>query len=65
MEPAIRVEVKGAAITKMMLSYAAAQEGEPFCIIGSSGRLEISVKNKSAAAFLGACRGDRIVLKKI
>ena len=61
----IRAEVKGAAITKIMPSYAAAQEGEPFCIIGSSGRLEISVKNSSAAQLLRACRGDSIVLKKM
>jgi hypothetical protein len=64
-EGEIRAEVKGAAITKVMPSYAAAQEGEPFCIIGSSGRLEVSVKNGSAAQLLRVCRGDSIVLKKM
>jgi S-adenosylmethionine hydrolase len=48
-----------------MPSYAAAQEDNLFCIIGSSGRLEILLKNGSAAALLGACRGDSIVLKKV
>ena len=65
LESHIRVDVKGTTMTKLMPSYAAAQEGELFCIIGSSGRLEISLKNGSAAARLGACRGDSIVLKKI
>lgn len=63
-EAEIRAAVKGCAVTKIRATYAAAQEGEPFCIIGSSGRLEVSVKNSSAAACTGACRGDRIVLKK-
>jgi hypothetical protein len=61
----IRAEVKGTTITKLMPSYAAAQEDNLFCIIGSSGRLEILLKNGSAAALLGACRGDSIVLKKV
>ena len=64
-ESKMRAEVKGAAMTKLMPSYAAAQEGELFCIIGSSGRLEISLKNGSAAARLGASRGDSIVLKEV
>jgi S-adenosyl-L-methionine hydrolase (adenosine-forming) len=65
LEAEIRAEVKGVAITNIMLSYAAAQEGELFCLIGSSGRLEISLKKGSAAKLLGACRGDSIVLKKV
>jgi S-adenosyl-L-methionine hydrolase (adenosine-forming) len=64
-EARIRASCKRFDITALLPSYATAQEGEPFCIIGSSGRLEISVKNSSAAKLLGACRGDSIVLKKI
>jgi hypothetical protein len=63
-ESEIRAQVKGSAIAKILPSYAAAQEGEPFCIIGSGGRLEISLKNSSAAELTGARRGDTIILKK-
>lgn len=64
-EARIRAACKGSSITKILPSYAAAQEGELFCVIGSSGCLEISLKNSSAAACIGACRGDSIVLNKI
>jgi S-adenosyl-L-methionine hydrolase (adenosine-forming) len=64
-ESKMQAEVKGAIMTKLMPSYAAAQEGELFCIIGSSGSLEISLKNSSAAGRIGASRGDSIVLKKV
>jgi len=64
-ESKMRAEVKGATMTKLMPSYAAAQEGELFCIIGSTGRLEVSLKNSSAVKRIGASRGDSIVLKKV
>ena len=61
----IQAECRGFAITRQLTFYEAARDEELFCIIGSSGRLEISLKNGSAAARLGASRGDSIVLKKI
>jgi S-adenosylmethionine hydrolase len=64
-ESEIRAEVNGTAITKIMPSYAAGHDDEPFCIIGSSGRLEISVKNSNASQLLRARRGDCIVLSKV
>jgi S-adenosyl-L-methionine hydrolase (adenosine-forming) len=41
-------------VTRMCLSYAEALPGEPFAIMGSSGLLEISVKQASAAELLRA-----------
>ena len=64
-EARIRAECKGADITVFLPSYAFAKEGELFCLIGSSCRLEISLKSGSAAASLGASRDDSVVLKKI
>ncbi|MCX5899934.1 MAG: SAM-dependent chlorinase/fluorinase, partial [Proteobacteria bacterium] len=61
----IQAECRGVAIKRRLPFYEAARDEELFCIIGSSGRLEISLKNGSAAARLGACRGDSIVLKKV
>ena len=61
----LHAECRGVAITRLLPFYGAARDEEYFCLIGSSGRLEISLKNGSAAARLGADRGDVIFLKKI
>jgi S-adenosyl-L-methionine hydrolase (adenosine-forming) len=61
----IHAECRNTTIEEILPLYAAAQEGELFCIVGSSNRLEISLKNGNAAARLGAGRGDMIFLKKI
>lgn len=41
--------------------YAAAPDATLFLITGSSATLEISIKNRSAAASLGAVAGDQVV----
>jgi len=64
-EKRIHAECRNATITEIMPLYEAAQEGGLFCIVGSSNRLEVSLKNGNAAARLGAGRGDMIFLKKI
>jgi len=43
-------------------AYALAPEGVLFLIVGSSGTLEISVKNGSAASRLGAEVADRVAI---
>jgi S-adenosylmethionine hydrolase len=42
--------------------YAAAQPGELIALVGSSGLLEIAVRDGSAAALTGAVRGDAVEL---
>jgi S-adenosyl-L-methionine hydrolase (adenosine-forming) len=49
----IIIRIGNHAVTRMCLSYAEASPGEPFGIIGSSGLLEISVNQASAARQLG------------
>lgn len=61
----LRAECRATAITRLLPFYGAARDGELFCIIGSGGRLEISLKNGSAAVRLAAGRGDGVVLRKI
>jgi len=49
-------------IARLLESYAAAKEKELFCIIGSSGLLEISMNKKDAAEYLRARKGDTLRL---
>jgi hypothetical protein len=43
--------------------YAAARSGELLALVGSSGLIEISVRDGSAAATLGAKRGDEVTIE--
>ena len=54
------VEVEGRTIHGLVLSYAAAAQGELLAIIGSTGRLEISVNQGDAREELAAVRGTRV-----
>lgn len=44
-------------------TYAAVAPGAPLCLVGSSGRLEISVRGGSARLALGLVRGTTVVLE--
>lgn len=55
-----KAKVSGAIIKKNLLSYAYAKENEAVSLIGSSGLLEISVKEKSASRALGIGRGGLV-----
>lgn len=57
-------EMKATAISRHLPAYGFAEEGELFCLFGSSGFLEVSVKNGSAREVLDAQKGDRIRIKK-
>jgi len=59
--PAARVN--GSTIDRLERTYAGAADGDPFFIVGSSGRLEISMANDSAAERLHLRRGDPIVIQ--
>lgn len=61
----LQAECRKTPITRLLPFYGAARDDELFFLIGSSGRLEIAVKNASAAIRLGAGRGDRIILRKM
>jgi S-adenosylmethionine hydrolase len=58
-----RIEVGGKAIRRMVKSYAEAMPKELVAIIGSSGTLEISVKEESAADITGLTPGNPVVVK--
>lgn len=49
-------------VTRQVQAYAEAPDNQPVVLGGSSGFMEIAVKNGSAAAFLGAAVGDRLFL---
>ncbi len=56
-------ELKGKSVTTIVTAYGFAPDRELFCIYGSSGFLEISLKNESAAEKLGCIPGDKIIIK--
>jgi len=56
----IRVTIAGLDITRVCSSYAEGQPGELFGIIGSSGYLEIAMKQDSAAKMLGVTVGEPV-----
>jgi S-adenosylmethionine hydrolase len=58
----INIRIGNYSVTRMCLSYAESPPGEPFGIIGSSGLLEISVNQGSAARQLGAETHKRLEL---
>lgn len=58
------VEVGGRALGGLARCYAEGPEGEPGAIIGSTGRVEVFVRNGSARALLGAERGTPVQVRK-
>ena len=56
---AMLLRIGSVAITRIERSYGDAASG-PFVIIGSTGHIEISVRNASAAEVLQLRRGDRV-----
>lgn len=55
----IALRVGELVVDRVARNYAEAGEG-PFLIAGSSGTLEISLRERNAAAVLGLTRGDRV-----
>jgi S-adenosylmethionine hydrolase len=55
-----RIEFKGKRIGGIRRTYAEAERGELLALIGSSGYLEIAMRDDSAAARAGAVVGDKI-----
>jgi S-adenosylmethionine hydrolase len=62
MRPGARLEVAGRALAVRRV-YADAGPGEPVALAGSTGLLEVAVRDGSAARALGIARGARVVLR--
>ncbi len=60
--PAFRLLLAGQTITRMCRSYAEGGEGELVAIVGSSGYLEVAVRQASAAERLRARAGTAVKL---
>jgi S-adenosylmethionine hydrolase len=56
------VNVFDYVIFKIQRTYAEAEDGEALALVGSSGLLEIAVKNGSAEYVLGLTTGTEIIL---
>ncbi len=50
---------------RVVSSYAQARAGEVVAVIGSVGMVELARRNASAAAALGARRGDRVLMRRL
>jgi len=60
---AARIEFKGKQITGIRRTYAEAERGELLALVGSSGYLEIAMRDDSAAADVGAVVGDTLQIE--
>ncbi len=60
----IEVELAGRGLGAVARSYEEGPPGAPTAIIGSSGRLEIFVRNGSARATLGVGPGARVTVRR-
>lgn len=60
--PEARVRVGGRDIGRLRRTYAEVGHGEPAALIGSSGLLEIAVRDGSAEEKLGLCMGDEVII---
>ena len=56
-----RIEVAGRVIDKLSSTYADVQRGQLLALVGSSGMLELSVREGSAALMLGV--GENVPVK--
>ena len=62
-QPVRQVAVKGRKVGKIRRTYWDVAPGKPLALIGSSGLLEIAVRDGSAAADLKIRVGDEVVVK--
>ena len=59
-----RLTIQKHACSRRVETYAQAHDDELFCLIGSSGYLEVSVKNASARDRTGARAGDPVCISR-
>jgi S-adenosylmethionine hydrolase len=60
--PVDAIEVAGRR-ARLVRTFGEGAPGEPIALIGSSGRLEVAIREASAAAALGAARGTPVVAR--
>lgn len=58
----VHIDVRGQRIPGPLTSYSDAALGRPLALFGSSGHLEIAVRNGSAQTHFGLSRGDAVTL---
>ncbi len=61
----LALELAGRPVGGLASSYAECAPGKPAWIIGSTGRVEIFVRDASASAALGTGRGSEVKLRRI
>jgi len=63
LEKALSINMSGVQIPEISPHYSAVREGKPVALWNSWGRLEIAIRNGSAARLLRARNGDRVQVK--
>ena len=63
-ERGAKVTINDYAIVAFHRYFADANEGEPFCYLGSAGFLEVAAKNSSAEQILQARRGQSVQFRR-
>ncbi len=61
--PSALIEISGEAISGIRSTYASVEPGQVVALIGSTGTLEISVRDGNAAERLGVGRGDVVYVR--
>ncbi len=62
-KPISRVQIGSTMINQLSKSYTEAPVGQPLAIIGSSGYLEIAIRNGNAKRQLSLNRGEKIIVE--
>jgi hypothetical protein len=62
--PTLDVRVGGRRIDETAETYGLARPGLPFVHVGSGGRLEVAIRDGSAAARLGVGRGAEVTVER-
>jgi S-adenosyl-L-methionine hydrolase (adenosine-forming) len=60
----VSISIGAVTIAEISSHYAAVREGKPLALWNSWGRLEIAVRNGSAARQIRARMGDRVQVKR-
>jgi S-adenosylmethionine hydrolase len=58
--PKLIIEIIDQQLTGLFRTYVDGPVGIPMCLIGSSGHLELAVRNGNAAQYLGVDIGDKL-----
>jgi S-adenosyl-L-methionine hydrolase (adenosine-forming) len=61
LEPAI--QIGGRTINGLSVCYSSAELGKPLALMGSTGRMEISINGGSALKFFGVGLGEEVLIK--